>query len=56
MISASCGLKKLKGIIVGSPKKHNREGVANLSGSKVVSAALKLLLDTLLCIAETTAP
>lgn len=44
MITASCGLKKSKGIMVESPKKYNREGVANLSGLKVVSAALKLLL------------
>jgi len=55
VIAASCGLKKSKGIIAGSPKR-NREGAADLSGSKVVSAALKLLLDNLLYVAETTAP
>lgn len=41
MISASSGLKKSKGIIAGSPEKHNGEGAANLSGPKVASAALQ---------------
>lgn len=48
MISVSCALRKAEGIIVGSPK-HNREGVANPSGSQVFSEALKLLLDSLGC-------
>lgn len=53
MISVSYALAKPKGIIAGSPK-HNREGVANPSGSKVKSEALKLLLDTLVYAPETT--
>lgn len=56
MISASSGLKKSKEIIAGSAEKHNGEGVADISGPKVASAALKLFLEIVLCVAETIAP